>query len=79
MAQWFRHDLHGMTRELLLDPDAGSGRYFRRDWVGGLLDRHVVGREDNSSLLWSLLVFELWHHQVSGGAERDPEESVRAA
>jgi asparagine synthase (glutamine-hydrolysing) len=79
MADWFRGELQDMARDVLLDPAAGGSRYFRREWVAGLLDRHAAAAEDNSSLLWSLLVFEVWHQQVSGGAARGPEEAARAA
>jgi asparagine synthase (glutamine-hydrolysing) len=70
MAEWFRTDLRGLAREVLLDPGARSQEYLRPAAVAGLLDRHLAGREDNSSLLWSVLVFELWQREVVEGRAR---------
>jgi len=64
MAEWFRGDLRGLARETLLAGEARSRAYLRQDAVAGLLERHLAGTEDNSSLLWSILVFELWQRQV---------------
>jgi asparagine synthase (glutamine-hydrolysing) len=64
MAEWFRTDLRELARETLLASDARSHRYLRRDLLGGLLERHLAREEDNSSLLWSVLTFELWQRQV---------------
>ncbi len=66
MAEWFRTDLRELARETLLG-DGGSRGYLRGDVVAGLLHRHLAGEEDNSSLLWSMLTFELWHQQVVEG------------
>jgi asparagine synthase (glutamine-hydrolysing) len=79
MADWFRGDLREMARDLLLDPAAAGSGYLQREWVAGLLERHVAGSEDNSSLLWSLLVFEVWQRQLTGSAEREPAPAARAA
>jgi asparagine synthase (glutamine-hydrolysing) len=71
MAEWFRTDLRELAGEVLLDPGAHSHDYLRRDAVAGLLDRHLAGREDNSSLLWSILVFEVWQREVVEGRARE--------
>jgi asparagine synthase (glutamine-hydrolysing) len=67
MAEWFRTDLGELARETLLGGEARSRDYLREDAVAGLLERHLSRREDNSALLWSLLVFELWQQQVVEG------------
>jgi asparagine synthase (glutamine-hydrolysing) len=64
MAEWFRTDLRELAEETLLGPAARSRDYLRQDVVAGLLARHLAGGEDNSSLLWSMLTFELWQQQV---------------
>jgi asparagine synthase (glutamine-hydrolysing) len=64
MAEWFRGELRGLARDVLLAGDARSRPYLRQDAVAGLLERHLERSEDNSSLLWSVLVFELWQRQV---------------
>jgi asparagine synthase (glutamine-hydrolysing) len=67
MAEWLRTDLAEMARETLLGADAASRLYLRQDAVAGLLGRHLAREEDNSSLLWSILSFELWHREVVVG------------
>jgi asparagine synthase (glutamine-hydrolysing) len=67
MAEWFRTDLRELARETLLGGAAEGRGYLRQDVVAGLLERHLAREEDNSSLLWSMLSFELWHQQVVEG------------
>ncbi|MET0558390.1 MAG: asparagine synthase (glutamine-hydrolyzing) [Solirubrobacterales bacterium] len=76
MAEWLRTDLAELARDTLLGDDAASRLYLRQDAVAGLLDRHLAREEDNSSLLWSVLSFELWHREVVVG--RASEERVHA-
>jgi asparagine synthase (glutamine-hydrolysing) len=64
MAEWFRTDLRELARETLLGGAAEGRGYLRQDVVAGLLQRHLDRAEDNSSLLWSMLSFELWQQQV---------------
>jgi asparagine synthase (glutamine-hydrolysing) len=64
MADWFRSDLGGLARELLLDPAARERGYLRPGFAEDLLRRHQERRADNSALLWSLLVLESWHREV---------------
>jgi asparagine synthase (glutamine-hydrolysing) len=71
MAEWLRTDLRDLARETLLGAGACSHEYLRRDAVAGLLDRHLAGAEDNSSLLWSILVFEVWQRDVVDGRARE--------
>jgi asparagine synthase (glutamine-hydrolysing) len=67
MAEWFRTDLRELARETLLGGAAKGRGYLRQDVVAGLLQRHLDGAEDNSSLLWSMLSFETWQRQVVEG------------
>ncbi len=67
MAEWFRTDLRELARETLLGGAAAGRGYLRQDVVAGLLERHLAREEDNSSLLWSMLSFELWQQEVVEG------------
>ena len=64
MAEWLRGDLRELAREALLGEGARSHAYLRREALASLLERHLDGAEDNSSLLWSALVFETWQREV---------------
>jgi asparagine synthase (glutamine-hydrolysing) len=67
MAEWFRTDLRELAEDTLLGGAAAGRGYLRQDVVAGLLRRHLAREEDNSSLLWSALAFELWQQQVVEG------------
>lgn len=58
---WFRSELSGYVREVLLSPGAACRIFFRPQTIAGLLNDHLSGRQDNRRQLFSLLVFELWH------------------
>jgi asparagine synthase (glutamine-hydrolysing) len=61
--RWFRSELSGYVRSMLLSPDAACPTYFRRDAIQTLLNDHAAGRQDHRRQLFSLMMFELWHRQ----------------
>jgi asparagine synthase (glutamine-hydrolysing) len=63
LDHWFRRELAGFVRQVLLDPPAAERGYFRPEAVRGLIDEHQSGRIDHSYRLWALLFFELWCRQ----------------
>jgi asparagine synthase (glutamine-hydrolysing) len=60
LAAWFRGELRGLARELLLDDRARGRGWFRPDAVERLLDEHEGGRADHGHRLWTLAMLELW-------------------
>jgi asparagine synthase (glutamine-hydrolysing) len=75
LASWFRGDLSGFAREVLLDPVATDRGLFEPSGVQSLLDRHVAGTEDNGRKIWALLQLELWYRHVL----EQPREPAMAA
>lgn len=63
LDHWFRDELKGYTRDVLLDPATIARGFFRSDVVEKLIEEHQSGVFDHSYRLWSLLVFELWQRQ----------------
>lgn len=63
LAQWFRGELEGFAREVLLDPRARERGYVRPDRVEQLLDRHSREEVDAARGIWTLLMFELWQRE----------------
>lgn len=60
LSRWFRRELTP-----LLDKYLDAGRLekegiFRPDQIGRLVSGHRNGRQENSKMLWALLVFEMW-------------------
>ncbi len=64
LKHWFRHDLYGYVREILLDPKTLGRGYFRRDAVERLIEDHRAGARNNTSRLWALLMLEHWHREI---------------
>jgi len=61
LDRWFRGDLQGFSKEILLDPKTLSRGYFRQCVLERILQDHVKGKHDYSVWIWLLLVLELWH------------------
>jgi len=78
--RWFRSELSGYVRNMLLSQDAACPIYFRREAIDALLNDHLSGRQDHRRQLFSLLVFELWHRQFISGpiAEQPRQDSALA-
>jgi asparagine synthase (glutamine-hydrolysing) len=56
---WFRGELRGMARNLLLGPSARTRAYVRTDRVAAFFDEQDRGAHHGEKL-WNLLVLELW-------------------
>ena len=69
--EWLRGDLRDYARDVLLDPAAIERGHFNRGYVERLLAEHADSEADHSQGIWTLLMYELWHDHVRGGAARD--------
>jgi len=80
MAEWLRGDLREMAANVLLDRATLDRGYFREDAVRSLLTRHERNEADNSNMIWSLLVHELWHREfIDHGAGSSQPAGLVAA
>ncbi|MDX2038314.1 MAG: asparagine synthase (glutamine-hydrolyzing) [Isosphaeraceae bacterium] len=64
--RWFRGELAGELRAVLLDPTATARGRFRPAAVERLIDQHVAGTHDHAYRLWALLMLELWSRRWGG-------------
>ena len=78
LADWLRNELKDMILTVLLEPRTLQRGYFNPDGVRRLLDEHLRGRRDQSSRIWRLLIFELWHRNFLESF-RSGETSLLAA
>jgi asparagine synthase (glutamine-hydrolysing) len=62
--EWFRNELHGYARDVLLDPATIDRGMFHRAYVETLIEDHANAVADNSQAIWTLLMFELWHRAI---------------
>jgi asparagine synthase (glutamine-hydrolysing) len=62
LARWFRGQLAGFARDILLSDTTRQRQYFNTDYLERLIDRHGQGR-DLDLQLWTTMSFELWCRQ----------------
>jgi asparagine synthase (glutamine-hydrolysing) len=60
MDRWFRRELQGEVRKVLLHPQAAVADVFRQDTIARLIDLHVAGRENFRKQIYLLLSYEFW-------------------
>ena len=63
---WFRSDLAGVYRDVVLAPDACLRDHLDQDVAAAMLAEHLGGRADLSRRMWLLLAFELWARRWLG-------------
>ena len=61
IGRWFSGELKNYVRDMLLSESSVKRGYFKPQVVRELVNDHIEGRRDNSPMLWSLLMLELWH------------------
>ena len=74
-SSWFRGDLAGFARETLLARDGAARQFFSAVEIGRVFQMHA--REDRSEQIYSLLVFDAWHHQFVCQHAADKQPSSR--
>ena len=72
LDRWFRSELSGYVRSMLLSSDSACLIYFQSETIETLLNEHRSGRQDHQRHLFSLLMFELWHRQFIGSPGLHP-------
>jgi len=65
-SAWFRGPLAVLLRDTLAPERLRRGGLFDATAVSRLVTEHVGGTRDHDSVLWSLLVFELWRSEYLG-------------
>ncbi|WP_435015349.1 asparagine synthase (glutamine-hydrolyzing) [Tundrisphaera sp. TA3] len=60
LDRWFRNELAGELRAVLLDRAALDRGLFRPEAVERMVAEHISGRRDHAYRLWALLMLELW-------------------
>ncbi len=64
IGSWFRNELGGWVREMLLDGSSGSGILDRAE-VERIVTDHQAGRGDHGMKLWSLLFLTQWQREFA--------------
>ena len=64
LAAWFRGDLAGFAADMLLSTEARERGLLNVGAVEAMLSRHRTGRQSVGTLIWAVLIFELWCRQA---------------
>jgi len=62
LAQWLREDLRDLTTTYLDTDCLSSHGLFEPQTVQRLVHEHFTGMHDHAPKLYSLIMFQLWHH-----------------
>ena len=61
VAEWLKVKLRPLARDLLSPERVRRAGVFNAEYVARLQDEHERGAANHRKLLWTLLMFELWH------------------
>ena len=61
VAEWLKFNLRPLARDLLSPERVRRAGVFNPEYVSRLQDEHERGVANHRKLLWTLLMFELWH------------------
>jgi asparagine synthase (glutamine-hydrolysing) len=60
LRRWFKEELIGWARDILLDPRTRQRGWTRGTEVAALLRQHEAGARDHAKRIWALVCLELW-------------------
>ena len=63
VAYWINSSLKELVRDQLSEEKIKREGFFDAAYVQKLVKEHADGTRDHRKLLWTLLVFELWHEK----------------
>ncbi len=77
VAEWLKGRLRPLARDLLAPARLRRHGLFDADYVARLQDEHERGVANHRKLLWTLLVFELWHESFVETPRRMERTEIR--
>jgi len=63
MATWLRTDLRRHVHDRLSEQNLAKHNLLNHKVVRSVIEDHEMGRERNDTLLWALLIFQVWHEK----------------
>lgn len=63
VAYWLNDSLQDLLQEMLSRSEMRGHDLFRQETIDEILREHREKRKDNRKLLWTLLIFQLWHRR----------------
>jgi len=68
LASWLRNELKSIIEERLLNRDYGLCEFFKQEQIAKLWYEHKTEKKDNATVLWSMLMFQMWWDKYMGKA-----------
>ncbi len=60
LASWLRNELRGLCEDKLINHPGGLEQIFNLDYITQLWQEHCARKKDHSTILWSMLMFQMW-------------------
>jgi len=60
LASWLRGEIKTLAEEYLFNQTGGIQQFFNMDVVDNLWHEHQTQNADHATLLWSMLMFQMW-------------------
>jgi asparagine synthase (glutamine-hydrolysing) len=70
LAQWLRHEIMEYAEKVIFSSNNGINKYFNMDEIKILWDDHQTCVSDHSSVLWSILMFQMWWNNYMQDGEQ---------
>ena len=67
LDEWFRGELKTIANAAITEQNDGLGMIFRIDRIQEIWNEHQRGKKDHGTILWSMLMFELWFKRFGNG------------
>lgn len=61
LAQWLQGELKELAGNFLFNKNAGINHFFKPEPVLEIWEQHQKGKRNYSTILWGLLMFEMWY------------------
>jgi hypothetical protein len=65
VREWFQREIRDYSCSIILDGQA-TRDYLNRETILKFWDEHQRGDRDNSPLLWTVMMLNLWAKQFAG-------------
>jgi asparagine synthase (glutamine-hydrolysing) len=76
MSRWLRGDLRSYALDVLSPENLSRHGIFDGDTVARILADHFDGRETNDTLIWALIVFQIWFNVYLDTKDNAASETV---
>lgn len=76
LSRWLKDDLRGYALQVLSPQNLNRHGLFDGDTVARILRDHFDGKETNDTLIWALIVFQVWYGLYIDNRVSAPLEAV---